>query len=1282
MKSVSKLHSSRNPLPTITYPAELPFSQVIDELRLAIEQHPVVIVCGATGSGKTTQLPKLCLELGRGKKRMIAHTQPRRLAAITVAQRIASELSSELGVLVGYQVRFAEQLQSGAWIKIMTDGVLLAQIQSDPDLKQYDTLIIDEAHERSLNIDFLLAYIKQLIIRRTDLKVIITSATIDADRFAHYFSNHQTPVPIITVEGRTYPVEIRYIPKLDDKIEWTEHLCTVVDSLVLDAHKQTGRTDILVFLSGEQAIKEAMLALRKHYQTATIQPDILPLFSRLSIHEQKTVFNIHSADKRRIILATNVAETSVTVPGIRYVIDTGTARIKRYSVRSKIEQLLIEPISQAAANQRAGRCGRIAPGICIRLYEELDFNRRPKFTDPEILRSSLAAVILRIKSLQFTAIETLSLIDMPKYKAIADGYHTLYELGAIHNDTQKSLTDLGKQLSQLPIDPRLGRMVLSGEKLGVLHAVLIIVAALSVADPRDKPKDKTMQINLIHQLFVDEKSEFIGILKLWSWYEKNRSQLSTNKLFTLCKAHYLNPIRMREWANVYTQLLDMSLAMHLTINDKPAEYTVLHTALLSGLLGNIGFKPAQESLWNGCRGIKFLPHPNTHLAKKPSSWIMAASLVETTRLYARTVAAIEPTMIEQVAKHIMQYSYSDPQWNRKQAQTIALERATLYGLPIYQGRKVSYASINSELAREIMIRSALVEQNMDCTLPFFLENKKLIKAIEQLEHQSRRPDLMVDDDLLYAFYDAYIPKDICSGAGLHTWWQSAVKDHPNLLYLTKEALLKRHITEISIDTYPKTLHIMGQDLKLEYRFEVGSLRDGVTVSVPLMVLNQMDAQVCEWLVLGMLKDKVQHLLKTLPPKIRHRCQPFADTSTLFIDWANQNNYYRRISLLKALVEFIRYHIKAMVHIEDFKPDLLPAHCYMNYQIIDDHGRILELSRNLAYLKTQLGSDARDQFVCAIKTATLSDISKSNTGSVSVSNPNKVFNRLTIDTTQRMFNWNIDSLPELLEITQGNQTLFGFPALKDEGDSVSLSVFDDEQTAKQNHHLGIRRLLIIQLKDLLKFLKKSLHNLHTSAIQAAACQLPIDSAEYLVETVIHSVLDSLINHHDTLPKTAKEFDELLIKARAKINLLVQEWAKRIIQIITCASMVYKKMMAIKPYTLNYSHVLIQYQRLFHRNFLSESFDRLGHYPRYLQGMLLRIDKIPIDPLKDERLILELKPLWLRYERLQSNRQLIDENISNIRWLLEELHISLFAQPLKTAMPVSIKRINKAFEHILL
>ncbi len=1271
----------RNPLPNIAYPPELPVSQRAEELREAIAKHPVVIVCGATGSGKTTQLPKMCLDLGRGKDALIGHTQPRRLAAITVAQRIASELKTECGAVVGYQVRFAEQMQAGAWVKLMTDGVLLAETQRDPDLRAYDTLIIDEAHERSLNIDFLLGYLKQLLARRPDLKVIITSATIDADRFAAHFASIHGPAPIIMVEGRTYPVDIRYAAP-DDKLDWTQALCDAVDELDRDARSQTGSTDMLVFLPGEREIKDAETALRKHYHMSHIKPDVLPLYSRLSATDQQKVFSINRSGTRRIVLATNVAETSVTVPGIRYVIDTGTARMKRYSYRNKVEQLLVEPISQAAANQRAGRCGRVAAGVCLRLYEELDFNRRPAFTDPEILRSSLAAVILRMKSLHLMDIEHFPFIDAPSSKAIADGYAVLLELGGI--DDKQSLTAIGKQLAQLPTDPRLGRMVLAGAQVGALREVLTIVAALSVQDPRERPADKAGLADQAHKPFADEKSEFISLLKLWDWFEATRKELSVNKTFAACKAKFINGVRMREWADVHAQLLDMAKEMRLRFNDKPADYKTLHTALLAGLLGNVGFRAAEDTMWSGCRGIKFLPHPGMQLSKKPTQWLMAGSLVETTRLYARSVAAVEPPMIEAVAGHLITRSYSDPSWSRKQAQTTAFERGTLYGLPIYHGRRVAYASINPEMARETMIRGALVAQDMDCSLPFFHANAKLIKEIEKLEHKSRRPDLMVDEELLFAFYDAQIPADLLNGAAFEAWWRAESKDNPRLLYLSKEDLLRREAAGITVDSYPKHLRFMGQDLKLDYRFEVGSPRDGATLTVPLVALNQVDAQVCEWLVPGMIKDKVQHLLKSLPPRVRHRCQPVADNAALFAEWADEGDEKDRktgkVPLIDALLEFVRNLVNVPVKFDDFKLDMLPAHCFMNYQVVDEHGRMLDVSRSLATLRAQFGAQAQAQFVNAARGSSLSAKAESTVQNTPTAAIKKTVasSSSPVIAPERMSTWVLTDWPDLMEVQRKGQTLVGFPALQDAGDAVTLEIFDDEQVAKDTHLAGLRRLLSLQIKEPLKALEKTLKTLQPVAAQAAACKLPISSAEGLIQTVINAALDSIISGCEQ-PKVAKDFDNIVTQARAKTSLLAQEWARRVQAIVTEAAATYKKLGTIKAHPAALAALQAQYERLFHKAFLDEAFERLGHYPRYLQGMALRCDKLRTDPSRDTRLMSELAPLWTQYNRAKAARKgQADDTLDTIRWLLEELHVGLFAQELKTPTPVSVKRVIKAFE----
>ncbi|HWW73712.1 MAG TPA: ATP-dependent RNA helicase HrpA, partial [Duganella sp.] len=963
----------RNPLPAITFPEDLPVSGRRHEIAEALQKHQVIIVSGETGSGKTTQLPKICLELGRGQKALIGHTQPRRIAASSTAKRIAQELGTPLGETVGFKVRFADTLMKGASVKLMTDGILLAETQTDPLLKNYDTIIIDEAHERSLNIDFLLGYLKQLLPRRPDLKVIITSATIDAERFSRHFGTPEKPAPVIEVSGRLYKVEVRYRPIESDvqnpavanaegkgqrtaaAREKRDLMDAVIDGV--DELSRLGSGDVLVFLPGEREIRDAAEALRKHHPPHV---EILPLFARLSAEEQERVFKLTNA--RRIVLATNVAETSLTVPGIRYVVDAGLARVKRYSYRNKVEQLQIEPIAQSAANQRAGRCGRVADGVCIRLYEEQDFLQRPKFTEPEILRSSLASVILRMKSLHLTDVETFPFIEPPLARAIADGYQLLQELGAV--DEYNQLTPLGNKLAKLPLDPRVGRMILAALDNVCLNEVLIIASALSVQDPRDRPMEHQQAADEAHKKFADEKSEFISYLKIWQWFESAIEHKKTNRqLMDNCRANFLSQLRLREWRDVHSQLLTIVKEQGWRVNETPATYENLHLALLTGLLGNIGFKSEDEpgAGYLGARGIKFNIWPGSSLLKKPGKWIMAAELVDTTRLYARCVARIEPEWLEKVGGHLLKKSWGEPRWEKRGAQVSASERATLYGLVVYSQRRINYALHNPAEAREIFIRDALVGGDYDTRAPFFAHNHKLIKEIENLEHKSRRLDVLVDDELIAAFYDKLIPADVVNGAGFEKWHKDATAAEPKLLYLNRDELMRHEAAGVTTDLFPKMMSVTGLEMALTYHFEPGSVRDGVTMAVPLFALNQLPRERCEWLVPGMLKEKVHLLLKSLPQKLRRHCVPLPDYAAKFCERVHEAGTFGRGDLIDAIIADIRSQITISVLTTDFKPETLPAHHFMNFKVIDEHGRQLEMGRNLATLQAEFGAQARESF---------------------------------------------------------------------------------------------------------------------------------------------------------------------------------------------------------------------------------------------------------------------------------------------------------------------------------
>ncbi len=982
-RNVPRPPTPLRPLPPLRFPETLPVSGRRDEIAEAIRRHPVVIVCGETGSGKTTQLPKICAMAGGGRAGLIGHTQPRRLAATTVARRIAEELGSPPGMHVGHKIRFDETLAPGATIKLMTDGILLAETMSDPLLSQYDTLIVDEAHERSLNIDYLLGYLKQLLEgpRRGDLKLVVTSATIDAERFARHFGRPCgavgedgreliEPAPVIEVSGRLYPVEIRYQGfddthrDDDDESDLPSRIDEAIETLWREAPG-----DVLVFLPGEREIRDVAEHLRRLHARASASRsgspwargaiEILPLYSRLSAAEQQRVFA--GAGGRRIVLATNVAETSLTVPGIRYVVDPGLARVKRYRYRGKVEQLQVEPISQAAANQRAGRCGRVADGVCIRLYDEADFAKRPRFTDPEILRSSLAAVILRMKALRLDDIERFPFLDPPPRKAISDGYALLHELGAV--DEAQTLTEVGRQLSLLPVDPRIGRMLLAARQFDCLREVTLIAAALSSQDPRERPMDAQQAADLSHRRFADEKSDFVAYVRLWDyWVQAQAEKESNRRLAQRLEREFLSTRRLREWADVHAQLADAVRGLKWHVNARPASHESLHQALLTGLLGNLGFKAPDDAQYAGTHQTKFVIHPGSALARKAPRWLMAAEMVDTGRLYARTVARIEPDWIERAGAHLIQRSWSDPAWSKSAGQVVANERGVLYGLTIYAQRRVNFAPLDPRLAREVMIRAALVGGDWDSRLPFFVHNRRLIAEIEALEQRIRRPDLLVDERDLYDWYDARVPQEVCSAQTLERWWRDASRADPKLLQLSREALLRKGADGIGAESFPRRMSMRGLDFDLDYRFDPGATDDGVTMTVPLAVLNQVDALRCEWLVPGMLKDKVQALARSLPQKLRRHLVPLPAWATGFVErWRGREG---SCSLIDALVEDLLEDKGLRAAPTDFRPETLAPHLTMNFRLVDAHGGMLAASRQLAALRAEHGPRAQGAFQAA------------------------------------------------------------------------------------------------------------------------------------------------------------------------------------------------------------------------------------------------------------------------------------------------------------------------------
>jgi ATP-dependent helicase HrpA len=1145
----------------------------------------------------------------------IGHTQPRRIAARSVAARIAEELRTELGALVGYKVRFHDQVGERSAIKLMTDGILLAETQGDRELRQYASLIIDEAHERSLNIDFLLGYLKGLVARRRDLKVVITSATIDAERFSGHFDG----APVIEVSGRLYPVEVRYRPVGGDAEDTTRQeeeqaLADAVDELCRE-----GPGDVLVFLPGEREIRDAAQVLRK----TGFRGEVLPLYSRLTAAEQDRVFK--PAGERRVVLATNVAETSLTVPRIRYVIDTGDARVKRYSYRNKVEMLRVEPISQAAAQQRAGRCGRVADGVCIRLYSEEEFTRRPAFTDPELLRSSLASVILRAKSLGLGEVESFAFLDPPSPRAIADGYELLSELGAV--DENKDLTEIGAELAKLPLDPRVARMLVAAREERCLAQVRIIAAALSVQDPRERPLERAAAADERHARFADEQSDFLSLLKLWKLQDEPG-------LRRICRDNFLSYPRMREWRDVHEQLRQ-TLDWHESSvrPEKPEGYRAIHRALLAGLLGNVGMKD-EEGAYTGARGIKFWVHPGSW-TKKPGKWIVAAELVETTRLFARSVAAIEPRWLEEIGGHLIKRSRSDPHWEKSRGEVVALERGALYGLPVYVNRRAPFAPHDPELARDIFIRSALVEGDFETRAPFFVHNRRLVAEIERLEHKSRRPDILVDPELIHAFYDERIPREVNSAKALEHWRRQAEAAQPRLLHLAREDLMRHEAAGITTENFPPALQLGPNRYGLEYHFEPGSARDGVTMVVPLALLNQVPAARAEWLVPGLLKEKVKAFAKSMPQRLRHKLGSLEDFAQGFAAAAPPSD----VPLAEALRRFIREQYGLDVPVDAFRPDSAPPHLHMNFRVLDEDGRQLGAGRDLAALKREHG--ARTEAVLQEEVP-----------------------------LEKFTGWTMGDLPELMEIQRGGQTLVGYPALVDDADGVTLQVFDSPEKARELHRAGVLRLLAIAFRDRIRDLERSL---------AKDVLLGPLKADIVAAALARTFLQ------ESVPMAQAEFARRQDEGRSRFNLIAQEVSRTAAGILAERAALEKKLNAAeKAHPQAVQDIRQQLGRLLGAGWLGRMpWERLQHLPRYLKAASLRLDKLRADPARDARLAAELAALEQPYRRELAARARYGEpgaELQQFGWLLEELRVSLFAQQLRTPVPVSAKRLAKLWQSL--
>ncbi|MDI9333656.1 MAG: ATP-dependent RNA helicase HrpA [Cytophagales bacterium] len=1294
----------------ITFPENLPVSERRAEIEDALRASQVLILCGETGSGKTTQLPKIVLGLKQAKAareakehsgkprparassqrpKIIAHTQPRRIAASSVAKRIADELHTPLGEVVGFKVRFADKLSKNTQIKLMTDGILLAETQTDPDLLAYDCIIIDEAHERSLNIDFLLGYLRQLLPRRPDLTVIVTSATIDAERFAKHFASIHGPAPVMTVSGRIFPVEQRYRPFEESRdFDVNDAMADALDELWRNPSDQG---DVLIFLPGEREIREAADHLRKHLAHSPVlrSAEVLPLFARLTPAEQDKIFSPHST--RRVVLATNVAETSLTVPGIRYVIDTGTARVKRYSYRHKVEQLLVEPISQAAANQRAGRCGRVANGICIRLYSEQDFAGRAPFTDPEILRSSLAGVILRMKALHLAddqrGVEDFPFLEAPSGRAIADGYQLLSELGAV--DESNAITPLGMQLAKLPLDPRLGRMLLEAKERGALDEVLVIASAISVQDVRDRPMDKQTQADQAHVKFDDEKSEFVGYLKLWKWLEEQTG--SRRQIDSALKANFISARRVREWRDLYSQL-QLAVKEHLGAragnwgqspiialqhsgaapNFQPATFEALHMSLMAGLLGNIGCKSDEEDWYLGARGIKFYPHPGRNLSKKPGRWIMCSELVETTRLFGRGIANIDPQWIEKVAHHLLRRQLLDPHWEKKAGQVMALERATLYGLVVYHNRRVDFSKIDPSGAREVFIREALVAGNWATPLPFLQANINMIAKVEDLEHKSRRQDVLVDDELIFAFYDQHIPQDVCSGHTFERWFKQTVKTNPKLLLLSREELMRHEAAGITTDQFPKIIRLGGVDCKATYLHDPSHAADGLTVEIPIFALNQVSEDRCEWLVPGMLKDKIGALLKSLPQRPRSRFVPLPASSERLAGVLCEPMNWASGSLTEVLLKRVRDETSLDIKRNDFKLDMLLPHHFMNFRVVDEHGRQLGTGRNLVALKAELGSQARGAFQAL---AGLKGLGRSDTVAELVTPPHSAASTQNANAaTQRHTTWSFGELPELMEIQNGKQSLIGFPALIDAGDAVTIEVFDEPDVAQAKHREGLRRLVALQMKDAIKYLEKNLPDFLTMT----ALYMPLGTADELKTHLINLALDRAFLI-DPLPSDEQAFKRRVEEGRGRLTLIAGEVSRMVGRVLLEYAAALRKIKDNKAATEPVADIQQQLQKLMNKGFVMQTpYAQLQHLPRYLKAIVMRLDKWRADPARDAAKLAELRPLEQRYvRRVIEQKGQMDARLEEYRWLLEELRVSFFAQELRTPQPVSSKRLDKAW-----
>ncbi|WP_298943500.1 ATP-dependent RNA helicase HrpA [uncultured Psychromonas sp.] len=1235
--SMDKRQQRLENLPEVSYP-DLPVSQKKDEIAKAIAENQVVIIAGETGSGKTTQIPKICLELGRGVSGLIGHTQPRRLAARTVANRIAEELDSELGETVGYRVRFTDKVSERSYIKLMTDGILLAEIQNDRFLSQYDTIIIDEAHERSLNIDFLMGYLKRLLPKRPDLKVIITSATIDPERFAQHFSDKRgKAAPIIEVSGRTFPVETLYRP-LEDTADGDqiEGIFQAVDEL-----QRLGRGDILIFMNGEREIRDTADALTKRKLRDT---EVLPLFARLSVAEQNKIFQGHRG--QRIVLATNVAETSLTIPGIKYVIDTGTVRISRYSYRTKVQRLPIEAISQASANQRKGRCGRVSEGVCIRLFSEEDFNGRPEFTDPEILRTNLSSVILQMLSLGLGELNKFPFVEPPEDRNIKDGLSLLEELGAVNlkqKDPRKKLTPLGRQLAKLPVDPRLARMILAAKEFNCVHEVMVISAALSIQDPRERPMDKQQASDEKHRRFQDKESDFITYVNLWNYINEQRQELTSGQFRKMCQKDFLAYMRVREWQDIYTQIKQVTDELDIKVSSEPSNFDAIHQALLAGLLSHIGLKD-KDGDYLGARNSKFFMFPGSGLFKKQPKWGMFAELVETSKLFARVAARIKPEWVELQAQHLIKRSYAEPHWQKKSGVVGAFETQMLYGIPIVSKRKVVYTNIDPILCRELFIRHALVEGEFETRHQFFKDNQALLNDIEELEHKSRRRDILVDDETLFLFYDEIVPQNVCSAKQFDSWWNKEKKQQPQLLNYQRDQVMAHDADKVTANAYPDSWQQGDFRLKLDYAFEPGTAQDGVTVNIPLALLNQISEQGFDWQIPALREELLVALIKTLPKPIRRNFVPAPN----YAEAAMANLAPLQGSLLEAFEKQLLRMTGVRIPENSWELSALPTHLRMKFNVVDDKQKSVAVGTDLKLLQHDLKGEVKQ---------TLSKVSKQG-----------------IEKSD-LIEWDFGKLPKSFKKDHGGYEVKAYPALVDKNKSVAIELFDSEDKAQRFNQAGVRRLILLNVPSPIKYLQQSLPNKAKLGLYFN----PFGQIKDLIDDCISCSVDAILAG-EIHPQEAPEFEAQKEKVRAELADKTLQITQQVEEVLTLAHAVNKQLKGKADLSMLVAKgdIKSQLERLIFPGFVCQVGEaKLNDIKRYLLALQKRLEKLPVNPNQDRLNTIELHDLEERYRALC--KQLLSnenehEGLAEVYWMMEELRVSLFAQQLGTPYPVSAKRVR--------